>query len=294
MRTRCLTAFAALAAGVLPCAVNGTQLAVSADCAYALDTVKDWPRAIKTAEDLSSLRLAVYKKGDTLTTTAPDGTVTTATKSSDTTEALPINAGGLWAFANDRQKGEASFTVRYSIYGTQGAGTDASPAKLVDADELSDLVNAGTAGNGYVFTLNGGDSLFDAMTLPTGFCLERRPNGTYRIVTSENGSLFTWAEISYSLDSRKKGPNRLLELDESFKVAYSGDDWRRDMSKAATLTFIPPEGEPTVLDFTGTGVTPGTFTFNQRGVWIVRLTMADGTEREAVVKVRKGFLLLYR
>lgn len=291
MRTQCLTAFAALAAGVLPCAVKGTQLAVSADCAYALDTVKDWPRAIKTAEDLSSLRLAVYKKGDTLTTTAPDGTVTTATKSLDTVEALPINAGGLWAFANDRQKGEASFTVRHSIYGTLGDGTDASPAKLVDADELSDLVNAGTAGSGYVFTLNGVDSLLDLMTLPAGFCMERRSNGTYRIVTSENGSLFTWAEISYALDSRRPGPVRTAVRSKTPPVAYSGDNWIGDASKAVTLRIVSPEHVETVLDLSGTGATP--FVFDRLGTWTVQMEMANGTTLETTINVFGGFTITF-
>ena len=293
MKTRYLTAFAALALGVLPCV--GEDVATSADFAYALDTVKDWPRAIKTAADISALRPAVYKKGDTLTTTAPDGTQTTAAKSADGTAALTFGAGGLWTFANDKQKGEASFTVRHSIYGTQGAGTDASPAKLVDADELADLVDAGTAGSGYVFTLNGGDSLFGAMTLPDGFCLERRSDGTWRIVTSENGSLFTCAEISYPLDSEQRGPNRTLDLQASRHVAYSGDDWRRDMSKAAVLTFVPPDGgEPTVFNLTGTGVTEDSFTFDQTGIWIVRLTMADDTVREAAIRVKKGFVVSFR
>ena len=98
---------------------------------------------------------------------------------------------------------------------------------------------------------------------------------------------------AYGVDSLQSGPDRKTRRKDLLPVAYSGDNWRRDMSKAATLTFIPPEGEPTVLDFTGTGVTPESFTFDQRGVWIVRLTMADSTVREAIVKVKKGFVLSF-
>ena len=288
MRTQCLTAFAALAAGVLPCAVNGTQLAASADFAYALDTVKDWPRALKTSADISALRPAVYRKGDTLTTTAPDGTVTTAAKSTDGTAALTFGAGGLWTFANDRQKGEASFTVRHSIYGTQGAGTDASPAKLVDGEELGDLVDGGTAGSGYVFTMLDEEAMLASMALPDGFCLERRGNGTWRIVSSVNGSLFTWGEMSFALDSRRPGPTRTAVRSATPPVAYSGDDWRRDASKAVSLTFVSPQGAETVLDLSGSGAT--SFDFDQFGVWTVRMTMADDSTREATVNVfGRGF-----
>lgn len=292
MKAQTLVVFAVVAVGVLPCVGDDMPVSPSsADFMFALDTVKDWPRALKTAADVSSLRQAVYKAGDSLTTTAPDGSVTTVAKASDATETLPINAGGLWEFANARQ-GAVSFTARYSIYGTQGAGTDASPAKLVDADELADLVDAGTADVGYVFTLNGGDSLLGAMTLPDGFCLERRANGTYRIVSSVNGSLFTWAEISYPLDSERKGPNRRLGVRDVRQVAYSGDNWIGDMSKAAQLTFVPPTGEDVVLDLAGTGAT--SFTFDRPGTWTIRLTMADGTVREATIRVKKTFTMSFR
>lgn len=286
MRTKCLTAFAALAAGVLPC--FGEDVATSADFVFSLDTVWDWPRAIKTAADVSALRQAVYKKGDTLATTAPDGTQTTAAKVSDTTEALPFNAGGLWTFANDKQKGEASFTVRHSIYGTQGAGTDASPAKLVDGEELGDLVDAGTAGSGYVFTMLDEEAMLASMALPNGFCLERRGNGTWRIVSSVNGSLFTWGEMSFALDSRRPGPTRTAVRSATPPVAYSGDNWRRDASKAVSLTIVSPQGAETVLDLSGTGAT--SFDFDQFGVWTVRMTMADDSTREATVNVfGRGF-----
>ena len=85
-------------------------------------------------------------------------TTVVADAPSDTTAVLPINAGGLWTATNSKQ-GSETFTMRYSYYGTQGAGTTADPAKLVDGDELVDLADAGTAGDGYVFMLIGRDTL---------------------------------------------------------------------------------------------------------------------------------------
>lgn len=292
MRIRCLMALASFSAGILPYVLTGAQLAASADCTYPLDTVGDWPRVLKTPADVAALRFAIYKAGDTLTTTSPDGAVLVSSKTSDAKEALPLTGGGLWTFANDKQNGEVSFTVRYSIYGNQGEGTETSPAKLVDSEELADLVDVGIAGDGYVFSWNGAGSLLAVMVLPAGFCLEQRADGTWRIVTSENGGLFTCAEISYQLDSKKDGPNRNLKIHDSRHVAYSGDYWRRDMSKSAILEFIPPDGKaPTVFDLCGTGATENSFTFDQTGAWKVRLTMADGTVREAIIRVKKGLVL---
>ena len=45
-------------------------------------------------------------------------------------------------------------------------------------------------------------------------------------------------------------------------VAYSGDDWKGDLTKASTITFTPPEGsglEPTTWNKTGRGASAFTF-----------------------------------
>ena len=200
--------FSAIAAAAGLCAVADTPVATSADCAYALDTEGGWPRSIKTAADVAALPLAVSRAKDSLVTTAPDGTTATTTKASDCAEALPINDGGLWTFSNPRQKGTVSFVVRHSIYGTLGEGTLASPAKLVDADELVDLEEAGTAGDGYCFTLPNGDSLLSALSVPSGFALAEAADGIWRMDASAQGCRYTSAAVAYPIDSKQSGPNR--------------------------------------------------------------------------------------
>lgn len=273
------------------CAVADTPVATSADCAYALDTAGGWPRAIKTAAGMAALPSAVYRTGDTLVTTAPDGTTTTTAKASDCAEALPINAGGLWTFANPRQKGEASFIVRHSIYGTLGEGTLASPAKLVDADELVDLEEAGTAGDGYHFTLLGGDSLLSALSVPSGFAIAEVADGLWRMDASAEGCRYTSAAVAYPIDSKQTGPNRRTNTREALPIAYSGDNWHWNASQSATLTITPPEGDTATFPRTGTGVEP--FVFDKLGRWGVRLTMENGTVLDSFVDIFGGFILSY-
>lgn len=284
--------FSAIAAAAGLCAVADTPVATSADCAYALDTEGGWPRSIKTAADVAALPLAVYRARDSLVTTAPDGTTTTTAKASDCAEALPINDGGLWTFANPQQKGEASFIVRHSIYGTLGEGTLASPAKLVDADELVDLEDAGMAGDGYCFTLLGGDSLLSALSVPSGFALAEAADGIWRMDASSEGCRYSSAAVAYPIDSKQLGPNRRTNRRGALPTAYSGDNWHRDISKSASLSFVDPDGVETVVDRTGTGVT--SFAFNKLGTWTVTLTMQDSSTRVAKINVLAGFIISFK
>ena len=91
---------------------------------------------------------------------------------------------------------------------------------------------------------------------------------------------------AFAMDTVGAGPNRAVKAGRNPPVAYSGDHWRRDASKAATLTFTPPPNSnraATTLNFTGTGSTP--FKLSGNGDWTVRLAMADGTALDAVVNV---------
>ena len=285
--------FSAVAAVVGFCAVADTPVATSADCAYALDTEGGWPRTIKTAADIAALPSAVYCAGDSLVATAPDGTTATTVKTADSTEAFTFGAGGLWTFSNPRQKGTASFTVRHSIYGTLGDGTAESPAKLVDASELVDLEDAGTAGDGYCFTLYGGDSLLSALSVPAGYGLAEMTDGLWRLATSAEGCRYVCSGVGYPIDSKQSGPRRMTSLPVAMPVSYSGDDWHRDMAQASSLTFVSPTGAETTIDCTGTGAVA--FTFDTVGIWTVRLTMADSTVREAVINIIiKGFRISFR
>lgn len=279
--------FSVVTAVVGLCAVADTPVATSADCAYALDTEGGWPRTIKTAADIAALPAAIYRAGDSLTVTAPDGTSNTTTKTTDSMESLPINAGGLWSFSNSRQKGTVSFTVRHSIYGTLGDGTEASPAKLMDSEELSDLIDNGVAGDGYFFRLDS-DSLIAALQLPSGYCLTESVNGLFRMNESEDGCRYVCADVGYPIDAKLSGSGRRIYQQDVLPVAYSGDSWRRDPAKTSTLTIVDPDGvENDPYELAGTGVK--SIPFNKLGVWRLRLDMENGKFCEASVNICKKF-----
>ena len=101
---------------------------------------------------------------------------------------------------------------------------------------------------------------------------------------------------SMALDTLAEGPHRKLKKSEVPPVAYSGDNWAGDLSKAATVTFTPPEGsglEATTWNKTGKGAEA--FTFNAKGDWTVTLAFADGTTKTATVTIKStGFTLVVR
>ena len=99
-----------------------------------------------------------------------------------------------------------------------------------------------------------------------------------------------------ALDTLAEGPDRKLKKSEVPPVAYSGDDWAGDITKAATVTFTPPESsgvEATTWNKTGKGAEA--FTFNAKGDWTVTLAFADGTTKTATVTIKStGFTLVVR
>jgi hypothetical protein len=261
----------------------------SVPCVYSADTLGS-PHNIKTADDQSALWAATRRTGETVTVVSPSGARTTliAAESDATSAALNLNAGGVWTLENSEQ-GTATFTVRHSLYGTQGAGTEASPAKLVDGDELVDL----SAGDGFVFSLEPVEGLLNALSIPLGFRLVKVDDTTWRIVTSADGCLYAAAEIVYPIDSVEAGPNRSSKKKEVLPVSYSGDDWVRDMSKASPLTFVAPDGVESTVSLNGTGAAQ--FKFHTSGVWTVRLTMADGSMKTAILNIiSDGFTVTLR
>ena len=121
--------------------------------------------------------------------------------------------------------------------------------------------------------------------------------GTVRIcvpwsVFGDGGTLAMSDALAFGVDMVADGPNR-KNRDRVFPpIAYSGDDWIGDAAKAASLTFVSPNGVETTLNCMGTGAQ--SFTFDKTGCWTLRLTMADETVREAIISVIGGFVLLFR
>lgn len=245
---------------------DGEPLATTAsDFQYALDTVS--PVAVKAAADMPATLWRA--SGDAVDVVAPNGTSDTV--SGDT---WSPTAGGLWTL---RRKGQglaqdtALFTARHGLFGTQGAGTAASPAKIVDADELVDL----NAGGGYVFALEGSDSLLGVLRLPASTQLDAVDGGLWRLVTLPAGCLYLGPAIAYSTDSKLPGPNRKARTRETLGFAYTGDSWSRTTAAASTLTFVTPSGASEVRNLTGTGIFP--LRLREAGLWHVTLAYAGKT-----------------
>ncbi len=259
---------------------------------YAIDTLAS-PRAVKTAEELAEIANGTWKAtrrpGETVALSAPDGTVTTlaAADSTAASVVLPIDAGGVWTVANSKQ-GSVAITVRRSLDGTLGDGTASSPAKLVDGGELLDY----GASEGYVFMLEDVDGLSASLNLPAGCCMDYVEERVWRLTAPADGRLYGSNEVVYMADAARPGPNRKTSRRGALPVAYSGDNWTGDSAKAATLTFVSPDGDVTELARSGTGVER--FSFGKSGDWTVRLEMENGAALEAVLTMSEGFALVVR
>ena len=137
-------------------------------------------------------------------------------------------------------------------------------------------------------------------------------DGVWRLANSNGGSALvgvawgtfgaSWREASADASCRMhtegEGPDRKLKKRETPPVAYSGDNWVGDLSKASTVTFTPPEDSGLeATTWNRTGRSAETFTFNRKGVWTVTLTFAGNTPspRTAHIDIQTaGFILIVR
>ena len=285
IRTSVFVVAMALCGGVY---AREATLTKSAAYTFGLDTEAS-PRAIRTQVELDALWEGTFQTGENVTMTAPGGGETTLASGTigGGSYPIPLTAGGLWTLENSAQ-GTATFTVRHSIFGTLGAGTAESPAKIVDATELMDLASAGIARDGYVFVLCGDEGLAGRLVMPPGFRAEDIGGGALKLV--EDPNVFTSEVYVYSLDTILNGPDRTVKAGR-WNLTYSGDDWAGDVAKASRIVVTSPKGVVTTLDFNGTGVTQ--FQFPHRGDWRVVLTMANNAEYEAIITVPSTGAVVY-
>ena len=273
--------------------IADSPLAMSVQRTYSLDTLDlDSAHVMKTAMDISGHPI-VWRKGDTVTATAKDGTASTLVAEAENDGSLSWipPQGGVWVLENDMQ-GAAVFVIRHSLCGTSGDGTENSPARISDSDELAELCDAGTAGDGFVFTLDGLDSLFAELVIPTGFSLEQRSNGTCRIMTTVGGLIFSGAvSTQYAVDGRTAGPDRRLGVKDCMPLAYTGDGWMRDPSAASMLTIVSPSGAQTDYSLSGTSTLP--FTPSENGKWIISLISGEDS-LTAQINVIGGLIMSFR
>ena len=204
MRTQFGTILAAAVAtsATLPFALSADEpVATSAECIYAADSTPS-PHAVKTAAELGEITDGTWKvawrAGETVTLAAPDGTVTTLASDAATagTATLALGAGGCWTLARTGQgmlHDTAEITVRYSLYGSSGSGTEADPLKVVDADEIAEI-DGETATNGLYIALRGADGLdLATLVLGSGLSLTGLGDGVWRIDAAADGKAATSA-----------------------------------------------------------------------------------------------------
>lgn len=157
--------------------------------------------------------------------------------------------------------------------------------------------------DGTAYTLSGGAAATSAALPNKGgvWTLANSEEGVARVgvpwtVFDDGGDFSESSAVGWFVDTVQSGPDRKLKNREAPPVAYSGDDWAGDVSKAATVTFTPPTGsglEPTTWNDLSGGNGARAFTFSKSGKWTVLMTFADGTTREATVNVVGGFIVVF-
>ena len=201
--------------------------------------------------------------------------------------------------------------VTSTAYGGVRMDTSGRPIVLSSQSDVSDLATwPVTYRAGETVTAiapDGGSVALVASAAPSagGVSFSPTTGGLWRLVNSNGKEVpvgVSWSVYgeAWSLDFTSTapikahtvgdGPDRKARRQDIPPVAYSGDDWVGGLD-AATLTFAPPSGEPTVLARSGTGVED--FRFSVPGVWTVTLEMADGVTLESHLTVAEAGLLLF-
>jgi hypothetical protein len=237
------------------------------------------------------LQTVTRAEGDEVTAQKPSGGSVTVNGTEWT-----ASEGGVWTLVS-RREGEAVWTVRYGLFGARGAGTAEEPAKIVDDEELVDLVQDQTASSGYVFTLCGIPTLLDTLVVPTGYLLTPSGADGYEMREADqadpSGAVFASSAVTAFFDTELPGPDRRAYVKESVPVAYSGDWWRLPTATgASTLTITPPSGAAQTTSLTGTGTEP--FTGETVGKWKLSLTVGAETVDAWVTLRGKGFQVFIR
>ena len=162
-----------------------------------------------------------------------------------------------------------------------------------------EIVSAESA-DGTAYTLSGGAGATSAALPNKGgvWTLTNSVEGVARVgvpwtVFNDGGDFSESSAVGWFVDTVQDGPDRKLKKSEVPPIAYSGDDWAGDITKASTVTFTPPEGsglEATTWNKTGRGASA--FTFNAKGVWAVTLAFADNTTRTAHIDIQTAGLMI--
>lgn len=251
------------------------------------------PHVIATAAEKDALRAVTYKAGETVQATSPGGLVSTlvASAGADGQSAWTLTEGGVWTLTNSKE-GAATFHVYTSIFGLQGAGTAANPAKVIDATDFAALIAGVSDKDGFTFVLPAGTAL-DAFAAPFGYAFRATGGDAYRLDESPSGIVYSAdAYRSFAVDTVRSGPDRSVrKRNEILPFAYSGDAWKGSASAASTLTFMAEDGTTAHSEScTGTG----TFAYElPKGLWTVTLS-SSATNLVANINFINGFIISFQ
>lgn len=157
-----------------------------------------------------------------------------------------------------------------------------------------------TSMDGTATTLSGGADATSASLPSQGgvWTIVNSVEGTARVgiawaVFNDGGSYGASATAIFVADMVETGPDRKLKKSDVPPVAYSGDDWHGDLSKASTITFTPPDGSGlAATTWNKIGRSASVFTFNAKGEWTVTLKFADNTTRTAHINIQTAGLTI--
>lgn len=264
-------------------------LNTSTNVVAAIDTSGS-PYAVLSANEGAAV---TYRKGETVSVISPEGSVSPLVEnpSGSGVAAWIPDAGGIYVLTNSNS-GIAVFSVRYSDFGTQGAGTEIDPVKIMDNEEISDLVDAGTLSDGMLFALCGPAVSVGVSSSPQGYAVLAEDGDLYRIVAATDGVLYSGRAVASVMETVRPGPDRRIKLRDALAVAYSGDAWIGNSTAPSTLKIESPSGVVTEEQHEGSGVVP--FTPAEKGVWKVTLSAGDSVMTACLSVVPRQFAILIR
>jgi len=208
----------AVSAATLALACNADSiLATSADVAFKLDTTGP-AYSVASLGAVTSMLPTTWRKGETVTVTAPNGTVTTLVTDAGSAGAQSFapTAGGLWHFSNSAS-GSATLGVPWSVFGDGGelaTGADAAGI-IVDTKEPGpnrrvrdwNVLPIAYSGDSWLRSESAASTL--TLTSPSGEVVEEPLVGTgcYRYSPTENGK---WHVVLSSSAGTLESELRLL------------------------------------------------------------------------------------
>ena len=141
MKSAGFSVFASAIAVLAAQCFAGEIKATSAATAFSLDTASVSPIALSSSSQVSSLANwpITWRKGETVTACAPDGTVhefvSDASATGSVSVASYIDAGGVWTFRNSLA-GPVKFAVAWSVFGDGGTlASDTIASIFVDTQK---------------------------------------------------------------------------------------------------------------------------------------------------------------